>query len=317
MIEVFVSSKQLEAEDIYVFRLERSNGEALPSFSAGAHIDMHLPNGIIRQYSLCNHSDETHCYEIGVLKDPASRGGSLAMHQLINEGDRLLISEPRNHFPLVHGAQRSLLFAGGIGVTPILCMAERLSHSSADFEMHYCTRSENRTAFVERIQSSSFKNKVHFHFDDGAAVQKLEAEKLLANPVPGTHIYVCGPGGFMEHILSTAKAKGWPQDQVHREYFAAAPIDHSADDSFEIKLSSTGQVFEVPADKSVIDVLEDNDIDVQFSCETGVCGTCVTRILEGEPDHRDSFFTEAEREKNDKFTPCCSRAKTRQLVLDI
>jgi len=317
MIEVVVSSKQLAAEDIYVFQLEHPEGAALPSFSAGAHIDVNLPNGITRQYSLCNHSDEKHCYEIGVLKDPASRGGSLAMHQLVNEGDRLHISEPRNHFPLVHEAKKSLLFAGGIGVTPILCMAERLAHSGADFEMHYCSRSKDRAAFINRIQASLFNQSVQLHFDDGDAAQKLNAKALLANPLPGTHIYVCGPSGFMEHILSTAKANNWPQDQVHREYFAAAPIDHGVDDSFEIKLSSTGQIFEIPADKSVLDVLEDNDIDVQFSCESGVCGTCVTRVLEGEPDHRDSFFTEAEREKNDKFTPCCSRAKTPLLVLDI
>ncbi len=317
MIEVVVVSKKTAAEDICVFELARPDGAALPPFSAGAHIDVYLPNGIIRQYSLCNHPDESHRYEIGVLKDPASRGGSLAMHQQISEGDRIQISEPRNHFPLAHEARRSLLFAGGIGVTPILCMAERLAHAGEEFEMHYCTRSPARTAFMERIQASAFANQVQFHFDDGDEAQKLDAARLLATPTPGTHVYVCGPGGFMEHVLNTAQAQNWPAEQVHREYFAAAPVDHSADGSFEIKLSSTGQVFEIPADKTVIEVLEEHDIEIPFSCESGVCGTCLTRIIEGEPDHRDYFLTESERAMNDQFTPCCSRAKTPRLVLDI
>ncbi|UTW12228.1 PDR/VanB family oxidoreductase [Marinobacterium rhizophilum] len=317
MIEVLVVSKKAAADDICVFELARPNGAALPPFSAGAHIDVQLPSGIIRQYSLCNHPNESHRYEIGVLKDPASRGGSLAMHDQVSEGDRIQISEPRNHFPLVHEAKRSLLFAGGIGVTPILCMAERLAHAGADFDMHYCTRSPARTAFIERIQASSFADRVKFHFDDGDAAQKLDAASLLATPTAGTHLYVCGPGGFMEHVLKTAEALGWPAEQVHREYFAAAAVDHSSDGSFEIKLSSTGQVLEIPADKTVIEVLEAHDIEIPFSCESGVCGTCLTRVLEGEPDHRDYFLTEAEKAKNDQFTPCCSRAQSPRLVLDI
>jgi vanillate O-demethylase ferredoxin subunit len=317
MIEVVVVSKKSIAEDICLFELAHAEGSALPPFSAGAHIDVETPGGIIRQYSLCNPPDESHRYQIGVLKDPASRGGSIAMHQQINEGDRVKISEPRNHFPLAHGAKRSLLFAGGIGITPILCMAERLASTGADFELHYCTRSPANTAFMKRIQASAFAEHVHFHFDDGGATQKIDAASLLADPQAGTHVYVCGPGGFMEYILKTAEEKSWPTEQLHREYFAAGPTDSSNDGSFEVKISSTGQVIDIPADKTVIEVLEALDIEIPFSCESGVCGTCVTRVLEGIPDHRDFFLTEAEQAQNDMFTPCCSRAKSSQLVLDI
>jgi vanillate O-demethylase ferredoxin subunit len=317
MIEVEVVSKQTEAEDICIFELARPDGAPLPVFGAGAHVDVQLPNGLVRQYSLCNHPDESHRYEIGVLKDPASRGGSQAMHELVNAGDRLQISEPRNHFPLAHEAQRSLLFAGGIGVTPILCMAERLAHTGAAFEMHYCTRAESRTAFRQRIADSGFADRVQFHFDDGDQAQKLDATSLLSSPEPGTHLYVCGPKGFMDHVLETAEQLGWPADQVHREYFAAAPVSHDADAPFEIQLGSSGQVLAVPADKSVLQVLMEHDIDIPYSCEDGVCGTCLTRVLEGEPDHRDMFMTPAEHAENDQFTPCCSRSRSKRLVLDI
>lgn len=317
MIEVLVISKKIIADDICLFELAGLKGAPLPPFSAGAHIDVELPEGITRQYSLCNHPDENHRYQIAVLKDPVSRGGSLAMHKQINEGDRLQISEPRNHFPLAHEAKRSLLFAGGIGITPILCMAERLAHTGANFELHYCTRTPAKTAFIERIKASEFADQVHFHFDDGNATQKLDAASLLATPDSNTHVYVCGPGGFMEYILNTAKGLNWPSQQLHREYFSADPVDNTNDGSFEVKISSTGQVVEIPADKTVLDVLENLDIEIPYSCESGVCGTCLTRILEGIPDHRDVFLTEEEQEKNDQFTPCCSRAKSTLLILDI
>lgn len=317
MIDVLVASKKAVTDDICVFELASIDGAALPPFSAGAHIDVNLPDGMIRQYSLFNHSDEKHRYQIGVLRDPASRGGSKAMHQQVNEGDRLQISEPRNHFPLAHDAKHSILFAGGIGITPILCMAERLAHTGASFELHYCARTPAKAAFVEHIKASAFADNVHFHFDDGEANQKLDAQSLLDTPQPDTHVYVCGPSGFIAHILDTAEEHQWPVAQLHREYFAAEAVDTSNDGSFEVEISSTGQVVKIPADKSVIQVLDGLDIEIPFSCESGICGTCLTRVLEGEPDHRDLFLTEAEQAQNDQFTPCCSRSKSPRLVLDI
>ncbi|MEO8642705.1 PDR/VanB family oxidoreductase [Pseudomonas sp.] len=316
MIDVVVVSRKNEALDICSYELARVDDSALPGFSAGAHIDVHLPGGLIRQYSLCNHPEERHRYLIGVLNDPASRGGSQCLHEQINTGDRLRISEPRNLFPLAHQARRSLLFAGGIGITPILCMAERLAHSDADFEMHYCARSNERAAFVERIKNSSFADRVFLHFDEQPETA-LNAAGVLAQPGENVHLYVCGPGGFMQHVLDSARAQGWQEDSLHREYFAATPTDTSNDGSFSVKVGSTGQVFEIPADKTVVQVLESHGIDIAMSCEQGICGTCLTRVLEGVPDHRDLFLTENEQALNDQFTPCCSRSKSPLLVLDL
>lgn len=316
MIDVVVVSRNDEAQDICSYELASVDGHPLPAFSAGAHIDVHLPDGLIRQYSLCNHPEERHRYLIGVLKDPASRGGSQSLHEHIHEGARLQISEPRNLFPLVHEARRSLLFAGGIGITPILCMADRLAHAGADFELHYCARSHERAAFVERLKGSSFAERVFLHFDEQPDTA-LNAAEVLKAPEDNVHLYVCGPGGFMQHVLDSARAQGWQEDCLHREYFAAAPVERRLDGSFSVKLGSSGQVFEIPADKSVVQVLESHGIEIAVSCEQGICGTCLTRVLEGIPEHRDLFLTEQEQALNDQFTPCCSRSKTPLLVLDI
>ena len=316
MIDVVVVSRNNEAQDICSYELASVDGKPLPAFSAGAHIDVHLPDGQVRQYSLCNHPEERHRYLIGVLKDPASRGGSRSLHEQVHEGTHLTISEPRNLFPLAHDARRSLLFAGGIGITPILCMAERLSHAGADFELHYCARAEDRAAFVQRLKTSPFAERVFLHFDEQPHTA-LNAAQVLAKPEANVHLYVCGPGGFMQHVLDSARAQGWQEACLHREYFTAAPVDSSLDGGFSVKVASSGQVFEIPADKTVVQVLESHGIEIAVSCEQGICGTCLTRVLEGIPEHRDLFLTEQEQALNDQFTPCCSRAKTALLVLDI
>jgi vanillate O-demethylase ferredoxin subunit len=316
-LHVRIARKTVEALNICTFELVDINGGALPAFSAGSHIDVQLPNGLTRQYSLCNDPRESHRYLIGVLKDPATRGGSLAMHELVKEGDVLVISTPKNHFALAHDARSSLLLAGGIGVTPILCMAERLAIVGETFQMHYCTRSLERTAFRDRILRSSFAADVRFHFEDGAAEQKLDIGALLGMPQPSVHVYVCGPKGFMDAVLSAARGAGWPETQLHYEFFSAAPVKSAADGSFEVKLASSGRIVLVPKDKSVVQALAQVGVEIVTSCEQGVCGTCLTRVLEGEPDHRDLFLTPEEQASNDQFTPCCSRSKSPLLVLDI
>lgn len=317
LMTVKVAKKAMEAEDIAVFELADPAGADLPPFSAGAHIDVEVAPGLVRQYSLCNNPAERSRYLIGVLKDPATRGGSAGMHA-IAEGAEIRISEPRNHFELEHGATRTLLFAGGIGVTPILCMAERLAAIGADFRMHYGARSRSRMAFHDRIQASAFADKVSLHFDDGDAAQKLDIAAALGSPESGAHVYVCGPGGFIEAVLQAAAAKGFPDSQVHREYFTVDTEAMFAEGgAFQLKLASSGQVFDIPADQTVMDVLRDNGVDLPTSCEQGVCGTCITRVIEGVPEHRDYYLTNDEREKGDQFTPCCSRSKTPMLVIDM
>ena len=316
MIEVQVAARHSEALDIYSYELTRVDGQPLPAFTAGAHIDVHLPGGVIRQYSLCNHPEERHRYLIGVLRDPASRGGSSSLHEQILPGARLFISEPRNLFPLAAQARRHVLFAGGIDITPILAMAEHLAQTGAAFELHYCARSLERAAFVERLRQAPYADRVFLHFDE-VPETALDTARVLTEPGEDVHLYVCGPGGFMQHVLDTARVQGWQDTCLHREYFAAAPTDTHADGSFAVKLASSGQVFEIPKDRSVVQVLESHGIEIPISCEQGVCGTCLTRVLEGVPEHRDMFLTEAEQACNDQFTPCCSRSKTPLLVLDL
>ncbi len=317
MIDVRVASRTVEATDICSYELVSLDGKPLPSFSAGSHVDVHLPGGMVRQYSLCNDPRATHHYLIGVLRDPLSRGGSQAMHDQIKEGDKIAISVPRNHFPLAHEASHHLLLAGGIGVTPILCMAERLAVVGASFEMHYCTRSPDRTAFRSRIAASSFADRVKFHHDDGPAEQLLNIPEVVAWPKPGLHLYVCGPKGFMDAVLGAARAKGWKSDALHFEFFTADVSPTGTEAGFQVKLASSGQLVDVPADKSVVHALADAGVEVLVSCEQGVCGTCLTRVLEGEPEHRDSYLTPEEQAANDQFTPCCSRSKSPILVLDL
>ncbi len=316
-LKVKVVAKRREATDIFSFELADPQGRTLPPFSAGAHIDVEVRDGLTRQYSLCNRPSDQHSYLIAVLLDPTTRGGSRVMHEQLQEGDLINISEPKNHFPLAASAKRSLLFAGGIGVTPILCMAERLDQMGADFEMHYCTRSRDRMAFIERIRQAHFSQRVMFHYDDGAEAQKLDAAGILARPEPDVHIYVCGPTGFMDWILKTAHDNNWPDTQVHREYFAPPVQATTKPGEFEVQIASTGEIFLIPATSSITEVLAKHGVEIPTSCEHGLCGTCLTRVLEGEPDHRDAYLTKAERAKNDQILPCCSRARSARLVLDL
>ena len=316
LLNVRVERRASEAEDICSYELVSTDGSPLPAFSAGSHIDVHVGPGLVRQYSLCNPPHETHRYLIGVLRDPASRGGSQGMHENIHSGATLAISAPKNHFPLVE-AKRSLLLAGGIGVTPILAMAEALSAQGAAFELHYCARSPERTAFRERIAGSPFAAHSHFHYDSGAPEQKLELAALLAGLDRDTHIYFCGPAGFIDHVKATAAAHNWPEAQLHLEYFGAAAVDTGGDKAFEVKLASSGASYTVPAGVTVMQVLRDAGVFVAASCEQGVCGTCLTRVLEGVPDHRDLYLTEEDQAANDQFTPCCSRSQSATLLLDL
>ena len=313
-LQVKILRRREEAEGIVSLEFGRPDGAPLPAFSAGSHIDVHLPGGLVRQYSLCNPAGDTTHYRIAVLRDAASRGGSVAVHDQLREGDLVTISEPRNHFPLV-ASPHTLLLAGGIGITPLMCMAQRLAATGAAFSLHYCTRSLARTAF--RGELAAFGDRVHLHLDDGDAAQKLDLPAVLAAAPAGSRIFVCGPTGFIDFVVATAKARGWPTDHVHLEYFGAAPQDTSGDGAFEVRVASTGKTYTVAADQTVVAALQAQGVDVLVSCEQGVCGTCLTRVLEGECDHRDLYLTDEEKARNDQFLPCCSRAKSPLLVLDL
>src|SRR5258706_505742 len=318
LIQVRVADKRSIADDIVGFVLEATNGKALPAFEAGAHIDVHVPGGPVRQYSLHELPSEHGKYHIGVLRDPHSRGGSVQLVDHVSAGDTLAIGAPNNHFPLHAGRTgQSILFAGGIGITPILCMARQLGREGRDFALHYCGRSLSRMAFLEDLSGAAFASQVQVHVDDGAPDQRLDARAAIGEAAPDKHLYVCGPTGFMDHVLGAARALGWDESHLHREYFAAAPIDHSSDGAFELQIASSGKVIEVGAAQSAAQALLDAGIAVSLSCEQGVCGTCMTKVMQGTPDHRDLYLTDEEHARNDCFMPCCSRAQTRRLVIGL
>jgi vanillate O-demethylase ferredoxin subunit len=313
-LDARVAQVRREADDIVSIELVHPHGEALPAFEAGAHVDVHVPGGFLRQYSLCNNPVERHRYVIAVLNEPAGRGGSAAL-QRITQGETLTISHPRNHFPLAGREARShLLLAGGIGVTPMMAMLAALDGRGATYRMHYCTRSPERTAFLERLRPHIEASRVIVHHDSGDPSRGLDIAGLLATYEPGTHLYYCGPPGFMTAVKNAVGA--WPPHAVHFEYFTA-PEEQEARENlpFQIKVESTGRVFEVPATESIVDVLRANGFSIDTDCREGYCGTCITRYVGGSPEHRDTVLSEKER-KNYVMI-CCARAKESPLVLDL
>jgi len=320
LLSVRVAGKSAAAQDIVSLELVDAAGGLLPAFTPGAHIDVHLPGGLIRQYSLMNDCQDRSRFRIGVLRESQSRGGSIALHDQVSAGDVLQISAPRNRFELVPSAH-SLLLAGGIGVTPIFCMALALNRQGADFTLHYSCRSRGRAAFLAELESMASAGRAHLHFDDEPATA-MDAVALLAGAVhDAAQVYVCGPAGYIEFIRAQARAAGLPDTQVHFERFALSEADKpqtgDQDVAFQVQLASTGEVFDIPADETITHALDRQGVFIPVSCEEGICGTCLTGVKSGIPDHRDSYLTDDEHAANDQFTPCCSRALTPLLVLDL
>jgi vanillate O-demethylase ferredoxin subunit len=312
-----VAARGRETDDIATFDLADPGGLELPAFTAGAHIDIELGPGLTRQYSLLNDPAERRRYQIGVLKDPNSRGGSVAMHA-VKEGDFVPVSGPRNHFPLHPAPHYALLLAGGIGITPLLSMARQLHREGQNFALHYCARAAAQAAFLPALRTSGFAGSVHLHFDNEGDAQRLDLTAVLAALPADAHVYVCGPSGFMGWCLDTAAAAGIAEARLHREYFKAAEPDVTATESaFQVKLASSGKILDIPADVTILNVLRANGVHLPASCESGVCGTCLTGVLAGKPDHRDVYLTTQERAVGDVIMPCCSRAASPLLVLDI
>jgi vanillate O-demethylase ferredoxin subunit len=315
-LDVRVKRVTVEAEDIRSFEFADPRGPDLPPFTAGSHLDVHLPNGLVRQFSLCNDPRETHRYVVAVLREPGGRGGSACMHDVVREGDEVTITAPQNHFPLHEAAERHLLIAGGIGITPMLAMVRRLAALGADYTLHYCTRNAEKTAFREELMGEPFASHVRFHHDGGDPSKGLDVDALLSEVEAGTHVYCCGPIGLMHAV--TDASDHWPLGTVHFEFFATDPdVVEEPSTGFEVEIASTGAVYKVPPDKTILDVLLDQGHDVDSSCEEGLCGTCIVDVLEGEPDHRDFVLDDEEKESNKLITVCCSRAKSARLKLDL
>ena len=313
-LTVNVTDVRAEARDVMTLELRAPGGGQLPPFEPGAHLDVHLPNGLVRQYSLTNDWRERDRYVIGVGRVAGSRGGSEYVHANIRAGMALKISAPRNNFELDGEAQRFLFIAGGIGVTPIMAMVRWCVAQGKPWRIIYAARSRQRAAFYEEICTLAAA-KAQFHFDDECG-QVLDVAQAIASWSPGERVYCCGPTPLMDAVK--ALTADLPGGTVRFEWFTVPESDEPADsDSFSVRLERSGQEFIVPPEKSILEVLEDHGFELPFSCREGLCGTCVTNVLEGEPDHRDYVLSDEERESGKMMTICCSRAKTASLTLDL
>lgn len=316
LIQATIIRRDEQTDDIAAFELAATDGSLLPAFEAGAHIDVVLGPDLIRQYSLCSApgsaTGET-TYRLGVLNDPDSRGGSRRIHAEINVGAEVQISPPRNQFPLVMNAEHILLIGGGIGITPMIAMAYTLKSAGKSFELHYCTRSESKAAFLEEMRDA-FGDSLVLHFDDAGEADRINPKALVASRSE-SHLYVCGPSGFMDWVIAQGKDAGLPKPQIHFEYFNA-DVDISGG-AFEVYAQASDVTVQVEPNESIAAALAAVGVRVQMSCEEGVCGTCICDVIEGVPDHRDHFLTDEEKEDNDQITVCCSRAKSGRLVIDV
>ncbi|MFC0450541.1 PDR/VanB family oxidoreductase [Rhodococcus jostii] len=305
-----------ETPDIKSFRLVRTDGSPFDPYPAGAHIDILGPTEVLTQYSLCSPPHESDSYVVAIKRENGPRGGSAALHDRVTLGSELQISRPRTLLAVAEEADRHILVAAGIGLTPMLSLAFALHRQGQPFDLHYFARARGQAAFVELLEASEFHRDVHLHFGLTRDDQLSALEKILADASAATHVYTCGPEGFMTRVRELAEpAVG--EDSVHFEHFeAAAPVSTGEDTAFELELD-TGEVFEVPAGKSIAEVLEENDIEIDTSCREGICGTCILDVLGGEPDHRDNCLTKSERKAGDRIAACVSRARSGRLVVEL
>jgi ferredoxin-NADP reductase/uncharacterized iron-regulated membrane protein len=305
-----------EAADIRSYELARADGGKLPRFAAGAHIDLEIAPGLLRPYSLCGDPGHRGSWQIAVKRTADSRGGSRTVHEQFQPGTECKVRGPRNHFPLVATASHHVLMAGGIGITPMLAMARALQAQNASFELHYFVQGPGHTAFADVLQQPRFAGRVRVHAGLQREALRGCVQSLLAHPQAGHHLYICGPSGFMDCVRSAAAA--WPADCVHSESFRADPsAQNGPREAFELHLQRSGHQLTVPAERSIAEVLGAHGVPVTTSCAEGVCGTCTTRVLGGECDHRDSFLSPQERAAGDRILVCVSRARSGTLVLDL
>jgi ferredoxin-NADP reductase len=310
-LELVLEKKEAVADDVVRLVLRHPDGYELPAWAPGAHVDLVLAEGLVRQYSLCGDPDDLSTLHVAVLREEAGRGGSQHVHDELAEGDVVHVRGPRNHFPLVQ-ADRYLFIAGGIGITPILPMIAQVEASGADWQLVYGGRTRSSMAFQAELQDR-YAGKVVIHPQDEAGL--LDLPNLLADP-GATAVYCCGPEGLLAAVEE--RCTSLPKGTLHVERFA--PKEGATDgprESFEVELAQTGTILTVPADRSVLDVVEDSGVQVLSSCQEGTCGTCETTVLSGIPDHRDSVLTDDEQAANDTMMICVSRSCSARLVLDL
>jgi len=311
LINVRISSVTEPARDIKVYRLESLDGTPLPPAGAGAHIDLFLPNGLVRQYSLILKDFETASFTIAVKRDAASRGGSTYIYDNFRIGDLVKIGPPRNNFPLEENASHSLLIAGGIGITPIFSMVHRLHKLNKSWELHYACRSRLDAAFRDELPAGQPS---HVHLDDESAGKFLDLGQIIRSAPPEAHLYCCGP---LPMIAAFDEAAAAISDQYkHVEYFTPKEAP-SQEGGFIVKLARQGITVSVPPGRTILQALTEAGISASYSCSEGICGACETTVLAGIPDHRDSVLMPDEQATNKVMMICCSGSKTEEIVLDL
>lgn len=313
LLELVVDEVRTEADDVVLVALVDESGQHLPPWEAGAHIDLNLPRGPIRQYSLCGDPDDRLRYEVAVLRDPDSRGGSAWIHDELAKGDRVPVSAPRNNFTLVDDAEHYLFVAGGIGVTPFLPMIASVRAAGRSYTLVYVGRTRSGMAFVEHLADDK---SVHIHVSDEGS--RVDLATLIDGISTHTVVYGCGPERLLDALSGLCADRGISR-RLHVEHFSGSVIelDAALENAFEVELAKTGKVIAVPADRTVLEALLDNGIKTTSSCGEGVCGSCETPVLDGEIDHRDQILDEEEREENEVMMICCSRARSARVVLDL
>jgi ferredoxin-NADP reductase len=312
---VLVAAKRVEAAGVVSLELVAPDGARLPDWTPGAHVDLVLPDGTTRQYSLCGDRWDAHRYRIGVLREPAGRGGSAYVHDHLAVGDAVGLGGPRNNFALVP-ADRYRFVAGGIGITPLLPMIRQAALLGADWELLYGGRTRASMAFVDELAGidGGLGGRVRIAPQDEHGL--LDLAGFLGEPDPGTRVYACGPAPMLAALADATAA--WPAHTVRTERFVARELGAPArDTSFEVELARTGRTVTVPPGRSVLAAIADAGVEVLSSCRQGTCGTCETGLLAGEPDHRDSILDDDERATGDCLFPCVSRARSDRLVLDL
>ena len=301
------------ARGIHAFELRDASGAPLPAFTPGAHVTVRTPGGLLRKYSLCNDPREADRYVIAVKREPAGRGGSASLVDDCAVDSMLQCSTPRNDFALNDKARELLFIAGGIGITPIVSMVRHLRASGAPrFSLYYLTRSPEETAFADELAFEQGAGRVVIHHDGGDAERAFDLWPLFERPRP-VHVYACGPRGLLQSIRDMTGH--WSATSIHVESFADAGTLAAPDDRpFRVRLARSGVVVDVGANQSILDALRGQGLDVPSSCESGTCGTCRTRLVAGEADHRDLVLTDAEQA--DTIMVCVSRARSAEIVID-
>lgn len=321
LFDVLVQSAKCEAKGVLSFELCRPDGSDLPAFTAGSNIDFHLPNGIVRNYSLVNSQDERHRYVIAVALDANSRGGSRYIFEYQLVGQMLQISAPRNNFKLAEDAPRTVLIGGGIGITPLHSMVLRLQSLNKDWTLYYGARERACAAFREEFEAlaATHPGRVHLNFDLEQG-QMLDIARIVSETPRDAHLYCCGPLPMLEAFKTATFSR--PSDMVHLEYFAAPPTPPASIlppglQPFTVVLAKSGKEFEIQPGQSILDVLLDNGVHAASSCRSGECGSCVVDVLEGEPRHRDYVLSENEKASNKVMTICVSGSRSKRLVIDL